>query len=144
MSTRSYIGIAKPDNTVEYVYCHSDGYPEYVGELLQKYYTDSDTVQNLIDHGDMSWLGKTIGNYNKFPDNFSSDKPNYQVCCFYGRDRGERNTAKQTASLEKYSSLNDIAIEYEYLYRDNRWYVRDVPWKPGKRESFIPLETVLG
>lgn len=144
MSTRSYIGIARPDGKVEYVYCHSDGYPDYNGEILYKYYTTKETVQNLINHGDMSWLAPKIGNYNIFPYLVPNAKPNYHVCCFYGRDRREPNTAKQVMGYTDFARLENSSIEYEYLFFNDSigWAVRKVPWQ-GEDAAFIPLEIVL-
>ena len=34
MSTRSLIGIQNADNTIEYIYCHHDGYLDWVGKKL--------------------------------------------------------------------------------------------------------------
>lgn len=38
MSTRSNI-IAKTKEGYKVIYCHSDGYPEWVGATLKKHYT---------------------------------------------------------------------------------------------------------
>ena len=34
MSTRSLIGYEKEDGTIEFVYCHCDGYPEHQHHYL--------------------------------------------------------------------------------------------------------------
>ncbi len=56
MGTRSRIGIEMPDHTVVSVYCHWDGYPEYNGKMLVKYYQDREDVEDLVDGGSMSSL----------------------------------------------------------------------------------------
>ena len=38
MSTRSRIGILKNNGSIESIYCHLDGYPEWVGKKLYRYY----------------------------------------------------------------------------------------------------------
>ncbi len=34
MATRSNIGIVNEDGSITGIYCHYDGYPEYVGKML--------------------------------------------------------------------------------------------------------------
>ena len=59
MSTRSNIIRQNPDGTCRMIYCHSDGYPTGVGSLLAERYTDPETIDRLLDLGDISWLGET-------------------------------------------------------------------------------------
>lgn len=56
MATRSLIGMKKPDGRIQAIYCHWDGYPEYVGLQLLLNYRDDETVQKLMDLGDRSSL----------------------------------------------------------------------------------------
>lgn len=42
MSTRSTIGIRHEDGSVTKIYCHWDGYIEWNGAILQKYYNTAD------------------------------------------------------------------------------------------------------
>lgn len=56
MSTRSNI-IAKTKEGYKVIYCHSDGYPEWVGATLKKHYTKPEAVEWLFEKGDASSLG---------------------------------------------------------------------------------------
>jgi len=56
MATRSFIGILNKDDSVDYIYCHWDGYPEHNGVLLNDFYNNEDTVRDLISLGDLSVL----------------------------------------------------------------------------------------
>lgn len=47
MSTHSYIGVIEEDGTLKYVYCHSDGYPSYLGRMLLTYYNTPELAQGL-------------------------------------------------------------------------------------------------
>ena len=60
MSTRSRIGMQLPDGRIESIYCHFDGYPSGVGTTLNKFYTDPEKVEDLINLGDISQLGEDI------------------------------------------------------------------------------------
>lgn len=56
MATRSLIGFTKEDGKIQVIYCHWDGYPEYVGLQLWLNYKDEETIQKLMDLGDRSSL----------------------------------------------------------------------------------------
>lgn len=66
MSTRARIGILLSDGTVKSINCYQDGYPEFTGKRLAKYYTSEKEVLELINGGDIMSLGKT--SYDSDPD----------------------------------------------------------------------------
>ena len=68
MGTRSNIGILNEDGTVDYIYCHWDGYISHNGKILNEYYSEEASVWGLIAAGDMSTLGATLSEC-KFYDN---------------------------------------------------------------------------
>jgi hypothetical protein len=123
MGTRSAIGI-KHGDVVKAVYCHYDGYLEYVGRALTMYYQDSIKVNKLISMGDMSCLGAAIGNKHSF-----NDRSNYlddgiaEQCTFYERDRGEENVGFRTfQSEQQFVDEFEAGEEFYYLFKNNRWY----------------------
>ena len=121
MSTRSNIGIRNTDGTIEYIYCHFDGYPEHNGEILTQYYTNDNRVKELLKLGDLSVLGKFIGEKQDF-DNRIKD-----YCLAYGRDRGETGVSSSTTTLENLLS-NDI-IDYTYIFDGDYWECYDNYYK---------------
>ena len=56
MGTRSAIGYLEPSGSVRAVYCHWDGYPEHQLPILEKHYSSTDKVKDLIRPGSMSSL----------------------------------------------------------------------------------------
>ena len=92
MSTRSSIGKQHQDGTVTAIYCHSEGYVEGVGAMLQTHYQDSTKVDALIALGSLSTLGAEIGEAHDFNVRYSDDEPRAAWCRAYGRDRGEDAT----------------------------------------------------
>jgi hypothetical protein len=118
MGTRSTIAIANTDGTVTGIYCHWDGYLSNNGRILQENYTTEEQVRELIQLGDLSSLGETIGtmhDFNAAPRN---------ECNAYGRDRGEKNIDARTC--DSWSALiNDFGQEYDYLFVPGTgWLVR--------------------
>ncbi len=154
MSTRSRIGIIRDSGdsnpVVESIYCHFDGYPEGVGQMLLDHWTDEDKINDLIELGDLSSLGSVIGEKHNFDDHmphFWSDpikemlvglsedeatelrqqlqdeSPNGKGwCCAFGRDRGEEDCGSRTHGLRDWP---DYGQEAEYLFdpAEGKWWV---------------------
>ena len=95
MATRSHIGVKNVDGTIDFVYCHWDGYPENNGKILVNHYQDMDKVNALMKLGDLSSLGEEIGWKHDF------DKWVNGQCNAYGRDRGEKNVSVTTTTFDK-------------------------------------------
>ena len=112
MATRSNIGILNQDGTVNYIYCHFDGYPEHNGVLLQEHYSTPFKVDQLLALGDLSVLGELIGEKQNFTDRIPGS------CLAYGRDRGESGVEMKTVSKDDFFSNRDY-IDYLYLYNDD-------------------------
>ena len=58
MATRSTIAKLGKDGIIKAVYCHSDGYLEHNGKVLNEYYKDESKVDELLTHGDISSLNE--------------------------------------------------------------------------------------
>lgn len=114
MATRSLIGKLNSDNTVSYIYCHYDGYPEHNGVILQEHYDTPFKVDQLLALGDLSVLGEVIGEKQDF-NNYSTRNNNW--CLAYGRDRGERGVKMSTVSRDEFFG-DDGYIDYLYLYNN--------------------------
>ena len=137
MGTRSAIGI-KHGSVIKAVYCHYDGYLEYVGRALLLYYQDSIRVNKLIAMGDMSTLGAAIGNKHAF-----NDRSNYlddgiaEQCTFYERDRGEENVSFRTFQTEQqFVDEFEAGEEFYYLYDQGTWFY-------SQGDAFEPLSPAV-
>ena len=124
MSTRSIIAMKNPDQSVSGIYCHFDGYPQGVGEILRTYYNDEEKIKRLLELGDLSSLGERI---DPTPGSgHSFDNPENGVTVAYHRDRGEElyravTWRDQKEMLEK--SPKTHFVEYCYLWGGDKWYV---------------------
>ena len=54
MGTRARIGLRLSDDSILSVYHHWDGYPSWLGRILESHYNTKEKVEELIDGGDMS------------------------------------------------------------------------------------------
>jgi len=151
MGTRSTIALEFADGTVQQVYCHWDGYLAHNGQILFQYYSDPFKLCDLIDLGDISSLGRNLGNGHPFSKfGLKEEDPDFDqmiaLCkqaeeegwtTFYGRDRGETGcTAKKFKDFEDYKK-NHQYEEYEYILRacgDKAvWFVAD------HNDTYVPL-----
>lgn len=121
MATRSAIAIMHGDRAKS-IYCHWDGYPEYVGTILQNFY-DTTKTNKLISMGDLSSLGAEIGEQHDFDQRVDPETLADTRCTFYTRDRGEETTWKSFESLdEMVDYYKGSWCEYIYIMRDGVWY----------------------
>lgn len=105
MSTRSRIGILHEDGTTETVYCHCDGYPDYMMPTLTEHYSTIGKVQALLALGDLSFLGECL-----------APEDGKDATVAYHRDRGERLTPAQKHSSIDELTASDWQIDYFYLF----------------------------
>ena len=109
MSTRSRIGLELSDGSVLSVYHHWDGYPEWLGRILNTHYNTKEKVEELIDGGDMSscWT----------EDRFSIDPTHGFKVQEYGPQyysaRGEDCPPRLDANKYDYLAEGE---EYAYIY----------------------------
>jgi len=129
MGTRSRIGVMHGEKCKS-VYCHWDGYLAHNGAILQEHY-DSAKANHLVALGNLSSLGKVIGEAHPFsPHTSAEDKALYEhamdqgYCTFYMRDRGEKDQGFEVSqSFNEFSELcNDCGAEYYYIMKDGVWY----------------------
>lgn len=115
MATRSTIGIKREDGTIDFIYCHWDGYLEGVGKTLKENYTNEQKIHQLISLGSVSSLGDEI-----FPkSNHSFDSPEKNVTVFYGRDRGEKDV--DYTKVNSFDEYKQHFEEFNYLWEDSVW-----------------------
>ena len=138
MATRSTIAKLSKDGIIKAVYCHSDGYLEYNGKMLNEYYQDESKVDELLAQGDISFLNENIGEKLPFDDyKLFAEK---DQCRFYHRDRGEDLMFNEFESDIEYIewAKDSCNAEYIYMFAFGAWYVYDD--YVGK---FIELEEAL-
>jgi len=140
MGTRSRIGVMHGDKCKS-VYCHWDGYLSHNGSILQEHY-DSSKANNLVALGNISSLGKQIGEAHPFSRfDINKDDPDFDKLValhelaedngwttFYMRDRNETEQEFQVShSLDEFLELvNNCGAEYFYIMRDGVWYCGSV------------------
>lgn len=124
MATHSLIGLENTDGTIDYIYCHFDGYPSGVGKKLVEYYDNENRIKQLLDLGDISVLGRTpfadIEAWNRYFDINAND----ELCRTY-RTRGDTDIDYLSCkSLNAYFIQGVSRVDYIYLYRpsEKKWF----------------------
>ena len=105
MATRSRIGLELPDGSILSAYHHWDGYPEWLGRILQTHYNSKELAAELIDGGDMSscWTD------SRWDD--TGVKGVYGP--EYYSQRGEDSPPRHDANLKEYLSDGE---EFAYIF----------------------------
>ena len=139
MSTRAAIAKLNTNtNEAKLIYCHSDGYLEYTGKILNEHYNSEDRVDELLSYGDLSIINENIGEKLDVPFNDYTAFASKKQCRFYMRDRGEKNKEATNLSINNayFQSAENALLEYsfenmdvDFVYafdtRMQKWYVYD-------------------
>ena len=126
MATRSRIGIELADGAILSVYHHWDGYPQWLGVVLNRKFNTREKVAELLDGGDISCI--------------DSDKDWDRQSCehhvLYYNARGENTEPRLDLTFEDYIENNE---EYAYVYTlDHQWECYDL--HKGVKKVEIPVQ----
>lgn len=147
MSTRSNIAIKRKNGTYEKIYCHSDGYLEYNGVILDMFYKNIEKINNLLDLGDISVLGTRVNPDPSVHHGFDYNERQEGVTVAYGRDRKETGIDKKVYQDEEkfIKSFKDTWCEYVYLYdeKSEEWLFSKIPFGSSISLDFKSLHNEL-
>lgn len=135
MATHASITLKQKDGNYKSVYLHNDGYPDGAGYILKTYYPTYEKVEQLLNLGNLSSLGRTpvddpkLWDMDYWMELFSKsmngsyshpvERPDNLKCRTY-KGRGDQNEdAFITDNLEDITGSN----EYDYLFEDSKWYI---------------------
>lgn len=118
MSTNAGVAV-RTGETFQTIYCHWDGYPEYMLPMLSNNYNSLELANKLISMGDASMIEKNIEPDPAKPHDFD----NYQqdVCVFYHRDRGDSWESSRSVCYSKRDLFRVPAFDYVYIFEDGQW-----------------------
>lgn len=121
MSTRSEILIENKDKSISSIYCHSDGYLEHNGHILNNHYNSYELASSIINQNDCSSLGETI-----------------EGSRFYNTWRNEDTKAKKFDSEYHFMKEfgDNIFAEYIYLFKDDAWYVSELKFIDNPEDNY--------
>ena len=146
MATRSYIVVQTAFNQFRGIYCHWDGYPDYVGATLDAHYDSPEKALTLIQAGHLSQLGARL---RPAPgESHSFEKPAKDTCVFYGWDRGEKGMDSPDVFkgwAEVIGAADGAWAEWVYL-----WPLGGTGWLCAKvsedldQEDLAPVREYIG
>ena len=116
MATRSRIGIELKDGSILSAYHHWDGYPTWLGRILETHYNTKEKVSALIDGGDMSfcWTDAVWGEDRTDGNKYGPE---------YYSARGENCPPRYDETLKEYLSNGE---EYSYIFTSAGWVCYDM------------------
>lgn len=119
MATRSRIAVMQKDGSIKSIYCHNDGYPEHVGNMLFNYYNTYKKANSLINLGSLSSIHENLTPKSK---THHFDNREEGVVVAYHRDRGEELTINTHESVYEFEKSNCLE-GYNYLFDSGYWFV---------------------
>ena len=126
MATRSRIGLQLADDAILSVYHHYDGYPQWLGVVLNRKFNTREKVAELLDGGDISCIDS---------DN-DWDRQSCEHHVLYYNARGEKTEPRLDLTFEDYIENNE---EYAYVYTlDHQWECYDL--HKGVKKVEIPVQ----
>ena len=126
MATRSRIGLQLADDAILSVYHHYDGYPQWLGVVLNRKFNTREKVAELLDGGDISCIDS---------DN-DWDRQSCEHHVLYYNARGEKTEPRLDLTFEDYIENNE---EYAYVYTlDHQWECYDL--HKGVKKVEIPAQ----
>ena len=116
MASRAKVFRFSAPDTIEIAYNHYDGYPEGLGDNLEKYYKDNTEVADLIGGGSWSGMSDEDGKVEYY-------------------DGGRPDIIKDENKDELLFKLADevMSVGYAYMWDGERWFA----YTPENKESFV-------
>ena len=130
MATRAMIAFLDDDKQLVTTYNHYDGYPEYLGKVLNKFYNDERAAEELAGEGYISYLDIDTGEINAK----NQDEPGYKVI-----DADDAFTAGMMIGDE----VKGMGADYGYVWIKElgKWFVLK---NRGGDSMAKQIEDVLG
>ena len=122
MSTRCAICI-KIGNVYRSIYCHFDGYPSHVGNILKENYNKTHKIKELIDLGNISCLGKLTEykEVNVFDKDYK-DKRNLYTFSYHRDGNEDKEYLYEGSNFESLIKvISNSCCEFLYLFENNEW-----------------------
>lgn len=132
MATRSRIGLELKNGSVLSVYHHWNGYPEWLGRILNTHYNTRAKAAELIDGGDMS---------SCWTDERWDDSANGSYGPQYYSQRGEECPPRLDKDLCEYL-LPENSEEFAYIFRNGEWVCYNMNrYDDSKLPEIVPIPT---
>ena len=115
MSTNSTIAVKTERGPYKSIYCHWDGYFDYMYPMLSENYSTQERAEALVNLGDASFIDRRLCPSRGSGHSF--DHPESGVSVFYHRDRGEDYNVSFHQTKEEVLKIQ----YYTYIFEDGMW-----------------------
>lgn len=130
MSTHCLVAKMNKDGSIDAIYVHFDGYLEEAGRILCEYYEDEQKVNDLLNLGDLSFIGP-VPKSDPIMWKKSCPEPPYSEYCRAYKDRGQTAPKKHYSAdtpIQKVIKDYDCGM-YNYLWVDGEWFLLEHVFK---------------
>lgn len=118
--TTAIIAAVLPDGKIKSILVNADGYPDHTGKMLYRYYHNVSKILELLDLGNLSFLGKYVESPPPDVDN------RYLYTIAYSRDFQESYEDNKPHCVNNVDELiKDRHGDYRYLYHRGSWLIYD-------------------
>ena len=134
MSTNARIGLGLADGSVLSVYHHWDGYPEWLGRILNQEYNTKEKVAELLDGGNMSscW-SDNVYDYDKQEFVKRDPQPEY-----YG---GDNEAPRLDVNFDEFAKNSNSCEEFLYIY-NGEWEAFAINQKYDENHKIVDTNII--
>ena len=109
MATRALIGFIDDDRQLVTTYNHYDGYPEYLGKVLDKHFNDRERAERVASTGYISSIDIDTGEI----DSKYKEEPDYRVL----------DSDPYEAGISVGEKVDQYGGDYGYVWFNGKWHM---------------------
>jgi len=109
MATRALIGFIDDDRQLVTTYNHYDGYPEYLGKVLDKHFNDRERAERVASTGYISSIDIDTGEI----DSKYKEEPDYRVL----------DSDPYEAGIAVGEKVDQYGGDYGYVWFNGKWHM---------------------
>ena len=109
MATRALIGFIDDDRQLVTTYNHYDGYPEYLGKVLDKHFNDRERAERVASTGYISSIDMDKGEI----DSKYKEEPDYRVL----------DSDPYEAGISVGEKVDQYGGDYGYVWFNGKWHM---------------------
>lgn len=109
MATRALIGFIDDDRQLVTTYNHYDGYPEYLGKVLDKHFNDRERAERVASTGYISSIDIDTGEI----DSKYKEEPDYKVL----------DSDPYEAGIAVGEKVDQYGGDYGYVWFNDKWHM---------------------
>jgi len=112
MSTRAFVGMTLPNQTIITINCFHDAYPKHLGRILTENYNTEAKIEELMKGGDLTDIEITP-----------------ELCNYEHKGKGPVAESNRPVTYHNFEvfikKAKEYIRDYAYLFHDGQWHTYD-------------------